>query len=64
MKYNDLKKTTRNSMEDLYRGANPASIKMALRMKPAELKELQQFFGTTDVGYIALQLSMGNYKKD
>lgn len=63
-KFSELKQTTKNSMTQLYRGASTASIKMALRMKPAELKELEQFFGTTDIDNIALRLSMGNYEKD
>jgi hypothetical protein len=62
-KFSELKQTTKNSMNDLYRGANPASIKMALRMKPSELKELQEFFGTSDIDTIALRLSLGNYEK-
>ena len=62
-KFNQLSQTTKNSMNDLYRGANPATIKMALRMKPDELKELQDFFGTSDIDTIALRLSLGNYEK-
>lgn len=63
-KFSELKQTTKNSMNDLYRGASTASIKMALQMKPAERKELEEFFGTTDIDTIALRLSMGNYSKD
>ena len=63
-KFSELNRTTRNSMVETYKGANPASIKMALKMKPAERKELEQFFGTTDIDTIALRLSMGNYEKD
>ena len=63
-KFSELNQTTKNSMNDLYRGANPASIKMCLQMKPAELKELQDFFGTTDIGDIADRLSIGAYNKD
>ena len=64
MKYSELKQTTRNSMENLYRGANPASIKMALNMKHAELQELRRFFCTSDIDDIAIRLSTGAYKKD
>lgn len=63
-KFSELNPATRNSMVDHYNGANPASIKMALQMKPAERKELEEFFDTTDIDTIALRLSMGNYEKD
>ena len=64
MKFSDLNRTTKNSMLDLYRGANTESIKMALRMKPSELRELQKFFGTTDIDTIARRCSLGDYNKD
>lgn len=64
MKFSDLSQTTKNSMNDLYRSANTATIKMALRMKPNELEELQQFFGTTDIDTIARRCSLGDYNKD
>ncbi|MBQ2176287.1 MAG: hypothetical protein II453_14920 [Alphaproteobacteria bacterium] len=63
-KFSELKQTTKNSMNDLYRGANPETIKMALSWKTAELKELQEFFCTKDIDAIAIRLSTGAYSKD
>lgn len=63
-KFSELKQTTKNSMRDLYIGAPTASIKMCLQMKRDELKELQEFFGTSNVDTIAVRLSTGAYTKD
>lgn len=45
---------------ELYRGGNPDTIKKLLAVqKPSVVKELQDYFGTTDNGKLAVLLSKG-----
>lgn len=45
---------------DLFRGGNPATIKQLLKVqKPSIVKELHDYFGTTDNDRLAVLLSRG-----
>lgn len=56
-KFNNLSKQAQNSLRDLYRGANPTSIKMALQFQGSIRTELQEFFGTTNIDELAIKCS-------
>lgn len=44
---------------DLYKGNNPETIKMALKMqKSSVVNELMEHFGAKDIGELAIKLSM------
>lgn len=45
---------------ELFRGANPNTIKQALQIqKPSIVQELKDHFGTSDIEKLALRLSLG-----
>lgn len=57
--YDQLSKQTRNSLEELYLGADVNLIKTALNMQKGVLEELKEYYGTEDINEIASKASRG-----